>query len=96
MLLNVRNLAQLMSIPILMWWKKIRFKVVPTWPAKWGSALGMVVIICVVINQTFVWVLLTDLQTLLVLISCGFEIYILVTYLPRFMQIYRGTHDTFS
>jgi cardiolipin synthase len=96
MLLNVRNLAQLMSIPILMWWKKIRFKVVPTWPAKWGSALGMLVIICVVINQTFDWVLLTDLQILLVLISSGFEIYILVTYLPRFMQIYRGTHDTFS
>jgi hypothetical protein len=30
------------------------------------------------------------------LISSAIEIYILVTYLPRFLQIYRGTHDTFE
>ncbi|MFT6310891.1 MAG: cardiolipin synthase [Porticoccus sp.] len=95
MLLNVRNLAQLMSIPILMWWKKIVFKVAPTWPAKWGSALGMVVIIGVVLNQLFTWVLLGQVQAVLILISCGFELYMLVTYLPRFVQIYRGKHDTF-
>jgi cardiolipin synthase len=94
-LLNVRNLAQLMSIPVLMWWQKIAFKVEPTWPAKWGSALGMLVIICVVLNQTFGWLLLAQLQTFLVLISCCFEVYMLVTYLPRFVQIYRGEHDTF-
>ena len=94
-LLNVRNFAQLLSIPILMWWKKITFKVEPAWPAKWGSALGMFVIVCVVLNQVFGWIMLGQLQTLLVLISCGFEIYMLVTYLPRFVQIYRGKHDTF-
>ena len=30
------------------------------------------------------------------LVSGAVEIYILVTYLPRFVQIYRGTHDTFE
>jgi hypothetical protein len=84
-----------MSIPILMWWKKIAFQVEPTWPAKWGSALGMIVIVCVVLGQITGWLLLGQLQTILVLVSCGFELYVLLTYLPRFVLIYQGKHDTF-
>ena len=95
-LLNLRNSAQLMSIPVLMWWKKIVFKVEPGRPAKWGSALGMFVIGCVIINQLMNHTLLQDIQILLVLVSCAFEVYMLVTYVPRFFQIYKGTHDTFN
>ncbi len=95
LLLNVRNLAQLLSIPVLLWWKKISFKVEPTWPAKWGSAIGMFVIALVVINQLLALTVLGQVQFILVIISCGFEVYMLVTYLPRFWQIYCGKHDTF-
>ncbi len=95
-LLNLRNFSQLLSIPILMWWKKIPFKVEPKLPAKWGSALGMVVIGFVLIYK------LTELTAtlypinVLVSVSAGFEVYMLVTYLPRFFQIYNGKHDTFD
>ena len=94
-LLNLRNLAQLMSIPVLLWWKQIKFNVEPAWPAKWGSAFGMIVIAVVVMNQLFTGFELTLLQSVLVWISGGFELYMLITYLPRFWQIFHGQHDTF-
>ncbi len=95
-LLNVRNLAQLMSIPILMWWKKIAFKVEPSWIAKWGSALGMFVIGGVFLFKLTGFESLSYAIYALVVVSALFEIYMLVTYLPRFVQIYQGKQDTFN
>ncbi len=95
-LLNLRNLSQLLAIPILMWWKKIKFKVEPKLPAKIGSALGMILILFIVLLKlTNMTALLYPIKVL-VSVSAGFEIYMLVTYLPRFVQIYQGSHDTFD
>lgn len=96
LLLNLRNFSQLLSIPILMWVKKIKFKVEPKWPAKVGSALGMIVIgLVVTLKLTSITALLYPIKVL-ILVSAGFENYILLTYLPRFLQIYQGKHDTFD
>ena len=94
-LLNLRNFAQLLSIPILMWWKKISFKVEPSPAAKWGSALGMIVIGFVIIQKLWGYTALEYPLSILVSVSAGFEVYMLVTYVPRFLQIYKGNHDTF-
>ena len=40
----LRNIAQLMSIPILMWWKKIQFKVEPNLTAKLASTWSLLII----------------------------------------------------
>jgi cardiolipin synthase len=95
-LLNLRNLSQLLSIPILMWMKKIKFKVEPKLPAKVGSALGMIIIgLTVILKLTSMTALLYPIKVL-ILVSAGFEIYMLITYLPRFILIYQGKHDTFD
>jgi len=44
-LLLLRNSIQLASIPILLSWKKIVFKVEPKWPAKWATGLAMTMIV---------------------------------------------------
>ncbi|MFT6070775.1 MAG: cardiolipin synthase [Bacteriovoracaceae bacterium] len=95
-LLNIRNFSQLLSIPVLMWWKKISFKVEPKLPAKVGSALGMIIILFIVLLKlTGMTALLYPIKVL-VSVSAGFEVYMLVTYLPRFVQVYQGSHDTFD
>ena len=43
-LVFVRDLAQLASIPILLWWKKIVFKVRPKLIARWGTALNFAIL----------------------------------------------------
>jgi cardiolipin synthase len=95
-LLNFRNFCQLMSIPILMWWKKINFKVDPSWMAKWGSALGMFVIGGVIFLKLVELEQLMYLLYGLIALSAAFEVYMLVTYVPRFVQIYQGKHNTFN
>lgn len=99
----IRNIAQLLSIPILMWWKKIEFKVEPKWYSKWASAIVMVILL--VLNLAGVFILFKAsfaellenylLNYFLIPISILFEMYMLYDYLPRFWQIYRGKHDTF-
>lgn len=95
-LLNLRNFSQLLSIPILMWWKKIKFKVEPKLPSKWGSALGMILIGLIVFYKLIDMTALLYPIKVLITVSAGFEVYMLVTYLPRFYQIYKGKHDTFD
>lgn len=101
-LLNLRNFAQLMSIPILMWWKRITFNVQPSMIAKWGSALGMFVIGGVILLKGGLSLGFAEAGMLyyplmsLIFVSALFEIYMLVTYLPRFYLIYKGKHDTFN
>lgn len=88
-----RNIIQLMSFPILMWWKKIEFKVKPVLMSKLASAWGMILINLLILNFTlnvnifFVVALL--------IISALFEIYMVITYVPRFIAIYKGKQDTF-
>jgi len=100
-LIFVRDLAQLASIPVLLWWKKITFKVAPKRIPKWGTALNFAIL-----GYGFVrlWLEASGYTELpynsvilpVLLVSGAVEIYILITYLPRFVQIYRGTHDTFE
>ena len=68
--------------------------------------MGVVVLLQIILGYGFVRLWLEDLGHAdlsydsvilpVLLISGAIEIYILVTYLPRFLQIYRGTHDTFE
>lgn len=100
----IRNLLQLSSIPILMWWKKISFKVEPKWFAKWASAIVMI-ILCLVCLTGFISMFKASvseflstiiLTYVLIPISVAFELYMLYNFVPRFIQIYHGKHDTFD
>jgi len=100
-LVFVRDLAQLASIPILLWWKKIAFKVRPKLIAKWGTTLNFAILAYGFFRLWLEaygyadWPYDRIIQPVL-LASGAIETYILVTYLPRFIQIYRGIHDTFE
>ncbi len=99
-LIYTRDIAQIMSVPILIWYKKIIFKVKPKSIPKWGTSLNFVLLGIFSLNlipdalsiiewiQPYTWSIL--------IISSIIELYILFTYLPRFFQIYRGHHDTFE
>lgn len=100
----LRNLLQLSSIPVLMWWKKIKFKVEPKWFAKWASAIVMIILcfICLIGLINMFKASLSEFLSLFILnyilipISVGFELYMLYNFVPRYIQIYRGEHDTFD
>ena len=100
-LVFVRDLAQLASIPSLLWWRKIAFKVRPKLIARWGTALNFAILaygFCRLWLEAYGY---TDwpygpIMLPVLLVSAAIEIYILVTYLPRFIQIYCGIHDTFE
>ena len=104
-----RDILQLLSIPIILLWKKIEFKVKPKMIARVGTALNFIILALYEINFVIIKipeltkqyennVKLLNLYGLapLIFISICIEIYILVTFIPRFYQIYRGTHDTFE
>lgn len=108
-LVLTRDILQLSVIPILLLWKKIEFKVKPSRIAKLGTALNFIILALYEMNfvvaKTPEWYarFLDELQTLnvftlfpLLLISACIEVYILFTFIPRFIQIYKGTHDTFE
>jgi cardiolipin synthase len=99
-LILMRDISQLLSIPILLLWKKIQFKVKPKLLPKWGTALNFIILI--LICSTLIFPILNDDTYFIYLtysvyaISGLIEIYIISTYIPRFIQIYLGTHDTFE
>lgn len=97
-LLFGRNIAQLMAIPILSWWLKKPFGVKPKWQAKWATAIYFINIPLILLYAD--WPMmpfqLSLVRTGMIGLSAVFEIYIMVTYLPRLFQIARGTHDTFE
>ena len=100
-LVFVRDLAQLASIPILLWWKKIVFKVRPKLIARWGTGLNFAILTYGFFRLWLEAYEYTNwsygpIMLPVLLVSAAIEIYILVTYLPRFIQIYRGIHDTFE
>lgn len=90
-----RDIAQLMSIPILMLWKKIDFKVKPKVLAKLGTCLKYVILVILFLQLTLDLRVKLFLNSIL-LISSVIELYILLTYLSRFRDIYLGRHDTFE
>lgn len=107
-LVLTRDLLQLSVIPVLSWWKKIPFKVKPKLIPKIGTALNFILI--GLYEFQFIFSKLPELLQLyidkieminyvilgLLLISIPIEVYILITFIPRFIQIYKGTHDTFE
>ncbi len=108
-LVFTRDILQLTSIPILLIWKKIQFKVKPNKIAKIGTALNFIIIglyeLSFIISKVpelldlyYYQVELMNQFVLapLLLISILIEFYILFTFIPRFYQIYKGSHDTFE
>ncbi len=99
-LILIRDISQLLSIPILLLWKKIQFKVKPKVIPKWGTALNFIIL--ALICTTFLFPNLNSNNNYIYLlysiyaISGIIEIYIISTYIPRFIKIYLGTHDTFE
>lgn len=99
-----RNTSQLMSVPILMWWLKKPFKVKPKKFPKYGTALNFTLLVIAIYLQHNTFEQLTDLNNLLthfltfVIIpaSTYFEVHILLTYVPRLIQIATDKHDTFE
>ncbi|WCL47540.1 CDP-alcohol phosphatidyltransferase family protein [Leptospira sp. GIMC2001] len=100
-LILLRDISQLTSVPVLLFWKKIQFKVKPKLIPKWGTALNFI-LLAILPSQYFLPYFLYEILVLdgilypLLFISASIEIYILVTFLPRFYQIYIGSHDTFE
>jgi cardiolipin synthase (CMP-forming) len=100
LLIMIRDISQLSSIPILLLYKKIMFKVKPKLIPKWGTALNFILLIILMIQLAFDQLMnyneLKFLKIVLYLISGFIEIYILITFIPRFILIYNGKHDTFE
>jgi CDP-diacylglycerol--glycerol-3-phosphate 3-phosphatidyltransferase len=99
-LILVRDFSQLSAVPILLFWKKITFQVKPKLIPKWGTALNFIILSLIIAQDLLDWnkINLFRDQFLLPLyiISGAIEVYILLTFLPRFYQIYNGKHDTFE
>ncbi len=98
-----RNIAQLLAVPIL-GLLKIKFRVKARLFAKWATALNMIVLIVIFgslglapLQNTFLIAELNQVLLYLVIIpSLACEVWILITFLPRFIQILLGKHDTFT
>ncbi len=93
----LRNFSQILSVPILIWWLKISFKIKPKWQPKWATALSFVLAMAVLFPNLF---MLTDWISYIGAAVIGpviiLESYTLVTFLPRFVQIAFQRHDTFE
>lgn len=112
LLILVRDFSQLSAVPILLFWKKIKFQVKPKLIPKWGTALNFVILGILLISSVFSFPLpdlyprnlgyfsKESIPSVLFLflysISGIIETYILLTFIPRFIAIYQGKHDTFE
>lgn len=91
----LRNFSQILSIPILIWWLKISFKVSPSKFAKWVTAISDIFLFVPYFILPFVPIQSSQLTIpMMALALC--ELIILFTYLPRLVQIATGKHDTFT
>ena len=92
-----RNIAQLMAIPILMVWLKRPFHVRPKWQPKWAGFLAFVLLPIFLFDKPLgLGIQGTPVYFGVLFVSLALELYVLVTYVPRLIQIARGTHDTFE
>lgn len=89
-LLFIRHLAQLSVIPVFAFIVKRNFKVKPAWQAKWATGISMIVLGLYLVFEP------TDLMNWFLIISLGFEIYMLITFIPRYYLVLKGKHDTFE
>jgi cardiolipin synthase (CMP-forming) len=100
LIILIRDISQLLSVPILIIWKKINFKVKPKIIPKWGTAFNFLILllICTTIfsKEIKMFTFYDYILNSLYVISGLIEIYILSTYIPRFVEIYLGRHDTFE
>lgn len=99
----VRDTSQLSVVPILLLWKKIPFQVKPKLLPKWGTALNFILLGFYFIKfqralPEFeqIYPIIQFIELPLLLVSAMIEIYILLTFFPRYIQIFKGTHDTFE
>jgi phosphatidylglycerophosphate synthase len=99
-----RNIAQLISIPILGWMMNIPFKVNPKLIPKIATTLSFLLVWLLflqflppgtLLSTSLATRLLSPIVGAMIGISAVLEIYVLATYVPRFFQIAKGTHDTF-
>lgn len=92
---STRDILQLLAIPILMGYKKIKFNVKPRLLPKIATTFKYIIIMMLFL--TSIMHLNTQYILLPILItSAVIETYILFRYLFRFCQIYKGLHDTFE
>ena len=100
-LILTRDIAQLSAVPILLFWKKIAFRVKPKLIPKWGTALNFIILGLIFLISLEIPIIQSSLNLTFILspiyiISGLIEIYILFTFIPRFVQIYRGKEDCFE
>jgi cardiolipin synthase len=109
LILCARNILQLSAIPILVLWKKIDFKVQPKLIPKLATTLAFIILFYFLFDfvvskdsafakaYSFTSHSITQLLIfLLLVVSTLLEVFILVTFIPRFIQIYLRKHDTFE
>ncbi len=100
LIVMVRDISQLSVIPVLIFWKKILFKVKPKLIPKIGTALNFIILFLIflslIVRELLEKELYNFLMHFLFWTSGAIEVYILVTFFPRYYKIYTGKHDTFE
>jgi CDP-diacylglycerol--glycerol-3-phosphate 3-phosphatidyltransferase len=100
LIVMVRDISQLSVIPVLIFWKKILFKVKPKLIPKIGTALNFIIFFLIflslIVRELLEKELYNFLMDFLFWTSGAIEVYILVTFFPRYYKIYTGKHDTFE
>lgn len=103
----LRHISQLIAVPVLLFWKKIQFKVKPKTLPKIATALNFIILGFYglffylkssepshdfLLELPKIYLLLNTF----VIVSIILELQILVTFWPRFIAIYQKKHDTFE
>lgn len=103
LLVFVRDVSQLSVVPVLLLWKKIPFQVKPKLLPKWGTALNFILLGFYFLKYKSslpafesIFPILPFVELPLLIVSAWIEIYILFTFFPRYLQIFKGKHDTFE
>lgn len=92
----LRDFLQLASVPILLFWKKRFFKVKPKLLPKLATAVKYIILMLLFLNHIVAMDLFSFVLKLLMVLSALLETYVLLTFVPRFYQIYTGRNDTFE
>lgn len=93
LLANTRDILQLIAIPILLFYKKIMFKVKPKLLPKIATAVKFLIILYCFTLEIFN---ISFQFNVIFIFSTFLELYILLTFISRFIKIYYNKHDTFE
>ncbi|MCH9690919.1 MAG: CDP-alcohol phosphatidyltransferase family protein [Gammaproteobacteria bacterium] len=105
LLVILRYSAQLSVFPVLLGWLKRPFKVAPKQLPKLATVVAFIVLGLGFAQQLITGIPLSTPVTALFIsnlliaaagIGCILEAWVLITFVPRYWQIARGTHDTFE